>query len=255
MQIEYRKEYSNCLGRDMEYTIYGHAGKPVLFVPCMGGRFFDFENYHMTDTWAPWINSGKVQVFSIDTIDNETWASTGDPRTRIELHEKWLHGIIDELLPRMREHNTRCNGGYNGGKFMTFGCSLGAMHAGIFYFRYPDLFDTVLGLSGLYNADGMFGDYRDNLTYDNSPVDFIAGMNYDHPYIEKYNQGKMIFCVGRGAWEDELIEGTSRLQRVCEEKGIHAWFDYWGTDVNHDWPWWYRQCDYFLPKLLGDPNA
>lgn len=53
MKTEYKKEYAAMLGRDVEYKIYGHAGKPVLFIPCMGGRFYDFENFHMTDTWAP----------------------------------------------------------------------------------------------------------------------------------------------------------------------------------------------------------
>jgi esterase/lipase superfamily enzyme len=28
--------------------------------------------------------------------------------------------------------------------------------------------------------------------------------------------------------------------------------DVWGEDVNHDWPWWYRQMSYFLGKLYGD---
>ena len=30
MQIEYKKEYSYHLGREVEYKRYGHAGKPVL---------------------------------------------------------------------------------------------------------------------------------------------------------------------------------------------------------------------------------
>ncbi|MCF0136394.1 MAG: esterase family protein [Lachnospiraceae bacterium] len=252
MKTEYRKEYSHILGRDMEYKIYGHAGKPVLFIPCMGGRFFDFEDFHMDATWAPWIESGRVQVFSIDTIDNETWNNPGgDPRQRIELHERWLHAVVDELMPYMRAHNTYCNGGNFGGKWMSFGCSLGAMHAGIFYFRYPDLFDKVLGLSGTYLAAECFHGYSDELTYANSPVDFISNMPADHDYISKYNEGQMIFCVGQGAWEEALLFGTHRLEDACRAKGINGWFDYWGHDVNHDWPWWYKQCDYFLPKMLG----
>ena len=30
----------------------------------------------MTDTWSPWLESGEVMVFSIDTIDQETWSDT-----------------------------------------------------------------------------------------------------------------------------------------------------------------------------------
>jgi esterase/lipase superfamily enzyme len=25
----------------------------------------------------------------------------------------------------------------------------------------------------------------------------------------------------------------------------------WGHDVNHDWPWWFKMYNYYLPKLFG----
>ena len=53
MEMQYFKEYSPELGRDMECKLYGHAGRPMLYIPCQDGRFFDFENFHMTDTLAP----------------------------------------------------------------------------------------------------------------------------------------------------------------------------------------------------------
>lgn len=43
MKVEYYKEYSPCLERDMEYKVYGHAGTPILVFPSQNGRFFDFE--------------------------------------------------------------------------------------------------------------------------------------------------------------------------------------------------------------------
>ena len=53
MQTYYTKWFSPNLNRDMEIKVWGHAGRPVLFIPCQDGRFFDFENYKMTDVWAP----------------------------------------------------------------------------------------------------------------------------------------------------------------------------------------------------------
>lgn len=44
--------------------------------PVPGRRVRDFENFHMTNTWSPWLESGEVMVFSIDTIDQETWSDT-----------------------------------------------------------------------------------------------------------------------------------------------------------------------------------
>ena len=33
-------------------------------------------------------------------------------------------------------------------------------------------------------------------------------------------------------------------------KDINVWVDYWGTDCAHDWDWWYKQVNYFVPWLL-----
>ena len=88
MEIRYLKHYSGYLYREMEIKIYGHAGKPVLFIPCQGGRFFDFENFKMIDSWARWIEEGRCTVYAIDCIDNEAWGALGaDNRWRIENHE------------------------------------------------------------------------------------------------------------------------------------------------------------------------
>lgn len=251
MEKRYFKEYSNALGRDMEFNVYGSKGKPVLYIPCQAGRFFDFENFHMDDVFRPWIDQGKIMVFSMDTIDNETWADkSGDPRRRIERHEQWYHYTVDELVPRINDLAGQANGSYT--PIMTFGCSLGAMHAANFFFRRPDLFDSVLGLSGLYDSGDSFGSYMDDLVYQNSPCDYIEHMPWDHPYIQMYNERKIIICVGQGAWEDELKAGTARLKDVLSRKGIHAWIDFWGWDVNHDWDWWYKQAAYYLPFLMGE---
>ena len=92
MEIRYFKHWSSHLNRDMEFKVYGHSGKPVLFIPCQAGRFMDFEGFNMDKTWAPWIESGQVMVFSCDSIDNEAWAALGaDKRWRIENHEKWFN--------------------------------------------------------------------------------------------------------------------------------------------------------------------
>ena len=250
METQYIKMYSHALGRDMECKIYGHGGKPVLFIPCQDGRFFDFENFRMTDVWAPWIENGDVMVFSIDTIDAESWSNKGgDPYWRIRRYEAWIDYITCELVPFMRDMVNQRNGwdGYPG--IMTFGCSLGATHALNLYLRRPDLFDRVLALSGIYTASYGFDGYMDEMVYRNSPVDYLAGMPGDHPFIAEYNQHKGVVCVGQGAWE--MTDTTHRIAQLCDEKGINLWVDFWGHDVNHDWCWWYKQVPYFLPYLLG----
>lgn len=251
MKVQYFKDYSPVLNREMECKIYGHAGQPVLFIPCQDGRFFDFENFHMDDVWSPWIESGQIMVISIDTIDTETWSATyADPRWRIELHEKWIQYITNEVVPFIQAHACECNNTTEAPGIIPFGCSLGATHAANLFFRRPDLFNGLLALSGIYTSAYGFGDYMDDLVYQNSPEHYLANMDSNHPYVEMYNNSNAIICVGQGAWE--MPESTRGLDTTMKSKGINVWVDYWGYDVAHDWDWWYKQVVYFVPHLLSN---
>lgn len=243
MKVAYHKSYSRQLARDMEYKTYGDRGRGVLVFPSQDGRFFDYENFGMVDELAPRIERGELRLICADSIDPETWSDThGDGRHRIEQQERWFHYIVDELLPAVRLTPDEM--------FIVTGCSMGGYHAGNFFFRRPDLFDTLLSLSGLYHADYFFGNYRDELTYANSPLDFLWNMPADHPYWELYRRRRIILCVGQGAWEEDLVASTRRLDDLLRQKGVDAWVDYWGVDVSHDWIWWRRQLGYFMEKIL-----
>ena len=136
MQTRYFKEYSPALGRDMECKVYGHAGRPMLFVPCQDGRFFSFEDFHMSDTMAPWIEDGRLMVIAVDTIDQETWSNkSGDPWWRIRRHEAWMNHLFNEIVP-FGQHLARVANGWDGHPaLIAFGCSLGALHAENLYLR------------------------------------------------------------------------------------------------------------------------
>ena len=57
MDIAYYKEYSRQLSRDMEFKRYGWGGKICVVFPCLNGRFYDYEDFHMPEAIAPFINS------------------------------------------------------------------------------------------------------------------------------------------------------------------------------------------------------
>ena len=247
MERTYYKEYSRNLNREMEFMSYGHAGKPVLVIPSQDGRYFDWDNFQMMDNIADYIDAGKIQLFAVDTIDKETVSDRGgNPYDRVRRHEAWYRYVTEEIVPRM------CGLNGSGLRPMVTGVSMGAYHAGNFFFRRPDLFDGLIALSGLYDCDDMYGGYMDEVVYNNSPSNFIANMPADHPWISLYNRARAVICVGQGAWEDQLLAGTRRLDGVLKSKGINTWVDYWGFDVNHDWPWWKVQMRYFLPWVLGE---
>lgn len=250
MEIRYETHWSGHLNREMAFKIYGSSGKPVLFIPCQGGRFWDFEAFKMIDYWAPWIETGKCMVFSVDTIDNESWAAVNaDNRWRIVNHERWFRYVIEELVPAIR-HIAGLANGYDQ-KIMTFGASMGAMHAANLYYRHPDIFDSVFAISGLYDHKLFFGDYCDDLVYNNCPCLYLRNLPRDHWYNDLYHSQKSLVVCGQGAWEEPLLESTRWLDTVCCEKGIGTRFEYWGYDVDHDWPWWYKMVQTYLPWFFG----
>ena len=52
---------------------------------------------------------------------------------------------------------------------------------------------------------------------------------------------------------EKMQEGTRHYsKRIFDEKKINAWCDFWGSDVSHDWYWWFIQLRYFIPILLED---
>lgn len=244
MKIEYYKEYSECLKRDMEFKVYGESGIPILVFPAQDGRFYDFENFGMVDTVGDKIEAGLIQLFCVDSIDGEGWSDmSGNPRHRTYMIEQWYYYIVDEIVPRIFEIN-------GARQIITTGCSMGASHAVNFMFRRPDVFKGCIGLSGYYDSDIFFGQYHDDILYANSPIQYLDGMSNLHPYVEMYRQCTIILCCGQGAWEDEMIRSTHRMQELLSHKNIPAWIDYWGNDVNHDWNWWRLQFPYFIGHIL-----
>lgn len=245
MKIEYYKEYSNNLNRDMEFKVFGHDGLPILVFPSQSGRFFDYENNGMIDAAKDFIESGKVQMFCCDSNDDNSWSNEGgNNRWRIEQQEAYFHYICDELCPRIFQINPAMHP-----RIYTTGCSMGATHALNFFLRRPDLFAGCIALSGAYDARLFFPDYMDDLVYANSPVDYIDGMPYDHPYVEMYRNSNIIICVGQGAWEHPMQEDAARMRELFQYKNVPAWIDFWGHDVAHDWPWWRKQLPYYLDYL------
>lgn len=245
MHTEYHHWYSPSLGRDMELKVYGHYGKPVLVFPAQAGRFFDFEGFGMVDAVRGFLDDGRIKLFAIDSVDAESWCNWGiHPADRGRRHESYDAYVVQEVAPFVRES---C-GGYP--RMVATGCSMGAYHSANFYFRHPDLFEGTIALSGLYHLREFVGNYVDDLVYLNSPLLYLEGMT-DPWFLDRYRGGFIVICVGQGAWEDGMIADTRELQRILSGKGVPAWIDYWGHDVDHDWPWWRRQLPYYLSHFPG----
>ena len=245
MKIEYYRWYSQNLHHDIEVKVYGYSGKPVLVFPAQAGKFYDFENFGMVDAVSWFIESGKIKLFCVDSIDHQSWANfSSHPADRARRHEDYDRYITQEVTPFIK---TNCAG--TDQKTITTGCSMGGYHAANFFFRHPNIFDGMISLSGLFQLRTFIGDYVDDLVYFNSPLLYLAGLN-DPWYLDQFRESQIIISTGQGAWEDEMIADAQAVKSILAQKNIPAWVDFWGHDVNHDWPWWRKQLPYFLSKIV-----
>lgn len=244
MHIEYHDYYSYRLGRMMPFKCYGHAGKPLIVFPSSGGRFHEYEDFGMIGAMAWFIEQGLIRVYTPDSIDAETWLNHGRwASDKAKHHNAYDAYIVEEFVPYIRQHS-----GWPYSMMVT-GCSMGGYHSANFFFRHPDVFDTVIALSGLYDARFFVGEnVSDHDVYLNSPIDYLKNISDEH-YLHHYRQNNIIICTGQGDFEADSIRDTQHLQSVLESKGIPAWIDYWGYDVKHDWEWWRVQMPYYLGKL------
>lgn len=160
-----------------------------------------------------------------------------------------IHPSTNLISVKLYYINTYGNGGGKASGILTSGCSMGGFHSANFFFRRPDIFDSLISLSGLYSSKYFIGDYMDGEVYVNSVLDYVGNMNEDY-YLNLYRHAKIVICTGQGNWETEMVAETKSLSEVLQRKNIPAWIDFWGHDVHHDWPFWRMQMPYFLSHIL-----
>ena len=246
MKREYIKQHSEALGEDISMIVYGEAGYPVVAFQTQNSKSNNLEDFGMVDEIADFIDGGQIQLFSVDNVDEESWSDVhGEKNHRAERQEAYFRFVTDELIPQVHQ--------INGSNLrpLAIGCSMGATHAAIAALRRPDLFQGCIALSGVYRSSFFFGDWMNSTLYNNDVTAFLPNMSKDHPYVDLYNHRSLVFCVGQGAWEDGLGD-THFIDEQLRRLGVSHWCDFWGTDVNHDWPWWKKQIRYFLPYVLDD---
>lgn len=237
---------SAILGKDMHVNVYGKKGLPVIMFPTLEASPESLEEAGVIDELAEYLDSGIIQLFCTETVDQESWAADGDPKERAQRQETYYHYVVDELVPLVHKMSKST------ARPLAMGCDMGATHAAIALLRRPDLFQGCVCLSGSYDARRYFGDWMDATLYDNTPNAFLPQMPLDHPYVAVYNQRQLLFCTGQEASEADSLRCTREMDANLVRLGVEAWCDYWGGDVTHNWYWWKKQLRYFLPIVLAD---
>lgn len=247
MERELFTRHSSRLNRDMNVLSFGDGGYPLVVFPTQNAQCNQWEDFGMVDELAGLIRAHKIRLFCVDTVDSESWyGNAANKEWRADRQEAYYRYVCEELVPLVHEI---CG---NDLRPIACGASLGATHAAIVTLRRPDLFEGCIALSGIYRTSYYFGEWMNSTLYDNDITAFLSNMEPTHPYVDLYNQRQLVFCVGQGAWEQDAVADLRVLSEEFDRLGVSAWCDFWGFDVSHDWPWWKKQMDYFVPIVLDD---
>jgi esterase/lipase superfamily enzyme len=227
----------------MGIRVHGHYGKPILVFPTSGGDEWEYEGQGMVGALAHHIDGGRVKIFCVNTVNNESWYNKqAHPRHRSYVQAQYDAYVAFEVVPFIHDH---CR--TPGVAIATSGSSFGGYHAANSLLKHPDLFRRCLALSGVYDLRRfMDGDYDDNF-YFNNPVDYAANLT-DSYYLHHLAQCDIHLATGHGPYEDS--GPTYRLSEVLSGRGIRHSVDNWEADGGHDWPYWKRQMDLYVGRLF-----
>lgn len=223
--------HSPSLNREMPVAVYGWHGFALLMIPTAAADFLEYERFQMMDAIAPFIDSGKCKVFSINSINNESWMNYGmSGRDKMIRHLAFNDYVYNEIVPFIKNATSWET------PIITCGASFGALHSANLFFKRPELINGCLAMSGVYDLTEYTRGYYDEDVYFNSPIHYLPNLN-DHYILEQIRRSYHIHLVsGSGEYEDP--EANRRFGGVLYSKGINYELDIWGQDIRHDWPTW-----------------
>jgi esterase/lipase superfamily enzyme len=238
--------FSQNLSSEMPLVAYGYAGQPLLMFPTAAADYLEYERFHLVDAIRPHIDSGRIRAYSINSVNKYSLLNEQMPaHMKAELLTRFDRYVTDEVLPLISKDS-----GDGNAKPLTTGASLGAFLAANAYFKHPDLFRGVIAMSGSYDVRSYMKGFYDDNVYFNNPADYLPNLQDQH-YLPILKQANAIYIMsGQGAYE--APERSRHLSDILKEKGIPHTLDLWGSDVNHDWPWWRKMLPFTLDRILKD---
>jgi esterase/lipase superfamily enzyme len=242
LKTETASWYSENCGMNMTVKRYGDWGPPLIYFPTCGGKHGEFDWYNLAEDMYPWIAAGKVQVFSIDSINQETFYNqTLHPYHKIQWQKGYERYVMDELLPfilhKAQNDNIAC-----------MGSSFGGYTVARFFFKYPQVFRLAVAMSSTFSMKNLLEGYYDNDVYYNSPTDFLPNQSDPHFY-HTVNQESLfwMFC----GENDICIQENDEFSSLLNSKGIRHWYDRWPSPCDHHEFWWKKQVPVVLQTLYS----
>lgn len=232
--------HSHHLEQAVTVAKWGEFGTPVLVFPTAGGDSQEVERFQMIDALGGLLASGRIKVYSVDSVAGRSWLKQDDPRHSMWLQNQFDRFIVDEVIPAIRAD---CSSGDI--EIISAGASIGAFWALEVLCRHPEVFRTAVCMSGSYDlTDRLHGHWNDDF-YFSSPLDFLPALEgWD---LDRLRQRFVVLACGSGRWEN--VDESWRMADVLGAKGIPNRVDQWGTEWDHDWPTWREMLPLYLDDL------
>jgi len=240
MNRELSSWYSPALQKEMPVAVYGHYGIALLLIPTAGADYLEYERFQLIESIAPFVEAGRVKLFSINSINLESWLNNEmDPRHKSIRHQQYNDYVFNEVVPFIRNNASLDT------PIITSGASFGALHSANLFFKRPDLLQGCIAMSGVYDLTEYTKGYFDEDVYFNSPCHYLPNLT-DHAVLEQIRMSSHIHILS-GSGDHEDPDASRRLAGILYHKGINYELDIWGPDMKHDWPTWRAM----LPHYLG----
>ena len=240
MQRQYHKWQSKNLDREMELLVFGSSGARAIAIPTQAGRFYDWEDFGMVDALRRHIDNGWIQLFCVDSVDVESWDNHSiTPRERAARHLQYQDYMIDEVLPFSLSQNSNP---YT----MALGASFGAYHSVNLAFRFPQAFNRVVAMSGIYDIHAWTDGYHDELVHEGDPSRYIHTLT-DEKQLAALKKVDLIISIGS---EDPGFVENVEFSKSLVMRQVEHTFRVW-DGCAHDWPVWHEMILHYI----GGPDS
>jgi esterase/lipase superfamily enzyme len=240
MNRELGSWYSTRLERDMPIAVYGHYGFALLLVPTAAADYLEYERFGLIEALRPFIDGGKVKVFSVNSINNESWLNHNmEPHHKAIRHQTFNYYIWDEVIPFIKTNTSFDT------PIIVCGASFGALHSMNLFLKRPDLLNGVIAMSGVYDLMEYTRGFFNEDVYYNSPQHYMPNLT-DHAILEQIRHSNHIHIFS-GSGPYEAPDAARSFAGILYNKGINYELDIWGPEWRHDWETWRA----VLPHYLG----
>lgn len=228
MKVEKKKWRSPSLGKDMDLTVYGTSGTPILGLPTRGAGSTQWEQFGMIDMISYQLENGYNKLYCVSSIDDESFFNeNATPPQRIVRQHQYESYLTEEVVPFIEEHTKV--------PFLIIaGVDMGGYQAINTALKNPGLFGKAIGMSGIYDINRFMDEYYDDDVYYNNPMDFVPNLN-KQTLLEQIRDVDFRLV----SYEyDQRKEETLRMSNVMHMKFLEHELDIWGTDEHEEWELW-----------------